>query len=82
MYSKKPIICMMSGYPSIINDANCGEFTPSENPKLFTEAIKKYKNMSHDELDEIGKNGYQFLVERLSFEILASDFMKLFDDKP
>ena len=78
MYAKKPIVCMFSGYPSMINEANCGEFTPAENVKLFVEAIKKYQKMSDGELNTLGENGHRFLVEQRVFSTLGSKFMELF----
>ena len=79
MYAGKPIICMFSGYPSLINEANCGEFTPSEDADSLVSAIKKYRNKSAGELDSLGDNGYQYLVANLSYPILGVRFMKLFE---
>jgi glycosyltransferase involved in cell wall biosynthesis len=78
MYSKKPVVCMFTGYPSMINEANCGEFTPSEDVQSFVDTIKKYKKMSVNELNIIGENGHRFLVEQRDFSTLASKFMELF----
>ena len=78
MYSKKPIICMFSGYPSLINDAKCGEFTPSEDIESFCIAIKKYRNMSADKLDALGENGRRYLEEQRNYQTLGLEFMKLF----
>ena len=78
MYSKKPIICMFSGYPSLINDAKCGEFTPSEDIESFCFAIKKYRNMSTDKLDALGENGRRYLEEHRNYQTLGLEFMKLF----
>ena len=78
MYAKKPIVCMFSGYPSMINEANCGEFTPAEDVQSFFDAIKKHQKMSVAELNELGENGYRFLVEQRDFSILGNKYMELF----
>ena len=78
MYAKKPVICMFSGYPSMINEANCGEFTPAEDVQSFVEAIKKYQEMSVTELNTLGENGHRFLVEQRVFSTLGNKFMELF----
>ncbi|NOJ01997.1 glycosyltransferase family 4 protein [Vibrio kanaloae] len=78
MYAKKPIVCMFSGYPSMINEANSGEFTPSEDVDLFVEAINKYQKMSSADLNKLGENGYRFLVEQRVFSTLGNKFMELF----
>lgn len=78
MYAKKPIVCMFSGYPTMINEAKCGEFTPAEDVESFVVAIKKYQKMSREELNAIGENGHSFLVEQRLFSTLGNKFMELF----
>jgi len=80
MYAKKAIVCMFSGFPSMVNEASCGEFTPSENAEKFATAILKYSNYPTSKLEEIGSNGHNFLVEKRSFSILAEQYMELFND--
>ena len=80
MYAKKPIVCMFSGYPSMINEANCGEFTPSENPQALADVLVKYASMPKEQLDELGMNGYNFLVEKRNFDVLSEQYMELFND--
>lgn len=79
MYAKKPIICMFSGYPSMINEACCGEFTPSENPEVLADVLVKYANMSQEQLNVVGNNGYDFLVKKRNFDVLSEQYMELFN---
>lgn len=81
MFAKKPIVCMFSGYPSMISEANCGEFTPAENPTLFATCLLKYEGMSKEALNQLGLNGYDFLVKNRNFDVLSKQYMELFDDK-
>ena len=62
----------------MINEANCGEFTPAEDVQSFFDAIKKHQKMSVAELNELGENGYRFLVEQRDFSILGNKYMELF----
>jgi len=80
MFAKKPIVCMFSGYPSMINEANCGEFTPSENPEALADVLVKYASMPIEQLDKLGMNGYNFLVEKRNFDVLSEQYMELFND--
>jgi len=80
MFAKKPIVCMFSGYPSMINEANCGEFTPSEDPKALVECLLRYEKMPQEKLNELGENGYHFLVEKRNFDVLSKEYMELFHD--
>ena len=59
---------MFSGYPSMINEANCGEFTPSENPIIFADKLLDYAKMPKSELQHLGENGHKFLVEKRNFD--------------
>jgi len=81
MFAKKPIVCMFSGYPSMINEANCGEFIPSEDPDALATCLLKYEGMSKGELNKLGQNGYDFLVEKRNFDVLSQQYMGLFDVK-
>lgn len=78
MYAKKPIICMFSGYPSMLNEANCGEFIPSEDSQSLADVIMKYSNMAVSDREKMGENGYNFLVKSRNFDVLAMQFMELF----
>jgi len=80
MYAKKPIVCMFSGYPSMINEAGCGEFTPSEEPQALADCLLKYEAMSKDTLNKMGQKGYDFLTEQRNFSVLSKKYMALFHD--
>lgn len=80
MFAKKPIVCMFSGYPSMLNEAGCGDFTPSENSKEFAECLLKYERMSNEDIIKLGENGYNFLVEKRSFNVLSSQYLELIND--
>ena len=78
MYSKKPVLCMFSGYQSMLNEAECGEFTPAGNSHLFAKTIKKYKALPAYKLESMGAKGHRFLVEKRNFNVLGKQFMDLF----
>lgn len=79
MFAKKPIVCMFSGFPSMINEANCGKFTPAENSEIFAYTLLKYALMERFELDKLGNNGYKFLVEKRSFDVLSDQYIRIFN---
>ena len=78
MSSKKPILCMYSGLPSMINEANCGEFVPAENSALFAAAVLRYSKMPLSVRDELGENGYNFINKYRTFNALSKIYMELF----
>ena len=79
MYARKPIVCMYSGYPSMISEANCGEFTPAEDSNIFAETIERYLLMNPLDRELLGDLGYKFLVSERSFDELSRKYMKLFN---
>ncbi|MFT7388550.1 MAG: glycosyltransferase involved in cell wall biosynthesis [Candidatus Endobugula sp.] len=81
MYARKPIVCMFSGYPSMINEANCGEFITSENSRVLADTVIKYLSMSTSELHGLGENAYNFLVQFRNFETLSKQYIELFNEK-
>ncbi|MBT1450706.1 glycosyltransferase family 4 protein [Glaciecola sp. XM2] len=80
MYSKKPIVCMYSGFPSMLDEAGCGEFTPAEDSNSFAEAVRKYEGMDFIEREKLGERGYQFLINKRSFDALGKKYMELFNE--
>ena len=80
MYAKKPIVCMYSGYPSMINEANCGEFTPAEDSDYFANVIKKYQSMNSLDREQVGEFGFEFLINERSFIVLSKKYMGLFNE--
>jgi hypothetical protein len=80
MYAKKPIVCMYSGFPSMINEANCGEFTPAENSNVFASVIKMYESMPTQQRENIGISGFNFLTKERSFSLLSEKYIGLFNE--
>jgi len=76
MYAAKPIIVPYNGYRSIINQANCGEFIETNNPKLLSETILKYSHMTKRDLNKIGEKGKNYLLNNLTYSILTEKYLK------
>lgn len=77
MYASKPIVAMYSGYPSMINEAKCGQFTPSNDPAAFAQAIVGLYEKPVDELRMIGERGHQFVVTQREMSVIARKYMEL-----
>ncbi len=78
MYAGKPVIVSYNGYRSIINEANCGEFIPANNPELLADKISEYSKKNPEELNKIGENGKKYLEKNLKYETLAEKYIKIF----
>ena len=76
MMAGKPIIASYSGYPSMINEANCGVFVEPGDHEAIVDAILKFKDMSPEERAEIGIRGRNWAMKNRTYEVLARNYMK------
>lgn len=79
MYAGKPIICSYSGYRSMINESESGSFTEYNNSELLADEILRYFKMDLFELNEKGQRAHEYIVKNRSFELLAKNYIKLFE---
>ena len=77
MYAKKPVVCLFSGYQSMLNEADCGEFIASEDSVALANSIEKYLSLEASEISRIGNNGYKFLLEKRNYDFLSEKYLKL-----
>lgn len=80
MLSGKPIVASYSGYPSMVNEANCGWFVEAENPSALAEAFFELSNMSAAERAKIGQRGRKWILENRPYSKLAANFSDLLDE--
>lgn len=77
MASGKPIIASYTGFPSMINEANCGTYVPAGDVESLKGEIEHYANMSHSDLAEIGLRGKSWIFENRSYQRLAKDYLEI-----
>lgn len=75
MYSGKPVLASFTGYPSMINEADCGTFVPAEDVAALRAEIDRYVRMSAEDRARIGARGREWLLKHRGFETLARDYM-------
>jgi len=75
MLASKPIIASYAGYPSMINEAHCGKFINTVNPKDIKNAILDIVNMNSLERDKIGKNGKEWIYNNRMYSKLAKEYI-------
>ena len=81
MLAGKPIIANYTGYPSMINEANCGVYIENDDPIEIQKVISKYASLSKEELDEIGENGRKWIWENRKYSKLTKIFLDLLKTK-
>lgn len=76
MLSGKPIVASYSGYPSMINEAGCGVFVPSENAQALADALIMLKKVPAEERTAMGKRGREWLLCNRPYEHLGNKFVE------
>ena len=76
MLAAKPVIATYNGFPSMINEANCGLFLNTPNYKDLINIFLKYANFSKEERENIGKNGSDWIFENRKYCKLAYNYME------
>jgi glycosyltransferase involved in cell wall biosynthesis len=77
MIAEKPIVASYSGYPSMINEANCGYFVPAEDANSLVDKIKEISLMSATERKLMGTRGLEWLKKHRSYDKLADNYLSI-----
>jgi glycosyltransferase involved in cell wall biosynthesis len=75
MLAAKPIIASYNGYPSMINEAECGIFVDSSNSSQLKSIFIEYASISKIELKRIGEKGRNWIYENRPYSDLARDYL-------
>jgi glycosyltransferase involved in cell wall biosynthesis len=75
MLAAKPIIATYNGYPSMINEADCGIFVNCTNALELKTVFLKYASLSKVELKKIGENGRNWLYANRPYSKLAKEYL-------
>lgn len=76
MLASKPIIASYSGYPSMIDEANCGAFVNSNKPTELKNAILNFVDMDIEERLKKGANGREWIYNNRKYSLLAYEYMQ------
>lgn len=75
MLASKPIIATYAGYPSMINEANCGSFVDTLDVSLKNEVLN-IVDMSSKERKTIGENGKKWIYSNRKYSTLARKYIE------
>jgi len=76
MLASKPIIASYSGYPSMINEANCGKFINTEKAEDIKSAIVEILSLSDEDIRKLGANGKEWVWENRQYSFLAKRYIE------
>tara|TARA_Y100000589_G_scaffold133659_2_gene127671 strand:+ start:181 stop:1389 length:1209 start_codon:yes stop_codon:yes gene_type:complete len=77
MASGKPIIGSYCGYPTMINEANCGEYIKPYDEDALFRIILKYKNMTKNKREKIGLRGKKWILKNRSYQDLGKSLAQV-----
>jgi glycosyltransferase involved in cell wall biosynthesis len=77
MLSGKPVLASYSGYPSMINEAECGFFVPAEDVTALVDKIQEISEMPESERSNIGAKGRPWLLKHQTYPVLADKYLNL-----
>ena len=80
MLASKPIIASYTGYPSMINEANCGYFENTSNAKDLKDKILSIVNLSEQERKNLGINGKKWIYENRQYSNLAKQYINKIEE--
>lgn len=76
MLAAKPVIASYSGYPSMINEADCGTFVPAEDVEALQAEVERYSSMPPEERALIGARGREWLLSNRTVGAVARDYLR------
>lgn len=79
LLAARPILASYSGFPTILNEAGCGEFVRAADPDALMAALHRFREMSADARAHLGENGRRWLFEHRTWERLAAEYVELID---
>ena len=77
MAAAKPIVASYSGFPSMINEAECGTFVPAEDSSALRDEIRRFGGMASEDREAMGERGRTWLLANRDFRVLAEDYLAI-----
>ncbi|MDP0589314.1 MAG: glycosyltransferase family 4 protein [Candidatus Endonucleobacter bathymodioli] len=75
MLAKKPIIASYTGYPSMINEANCGKIIKSTKTLDIKNAILEMAEMPIKKRKKLGGNGGEWIRKYREYSLLSKEYI-------
>ncbi len=75
MISGRPIIGSYSGFPSMINEAECGRFVTSGDVQALKDQIVYFASLTPDFRLHIGARGRDWILEHRLYRVLAKNYL-------
>jgi glycosyltransferase involved in cell wall biosynthesis len=77
MMAGKPVIASYSGYPSMLDEADCGVFVPAKDAEALKRAIRDFAQMPSEELDRMGRRGRDWIRKNRPYGKIADEYARI-----
>lgn len=77
MLAGKPVVASYTGYPSMINEADCGTYVPAGDVMQLRLEVLRYVDMGVPERDAIGQRGRAWIIANRRYETLAQNYLAI-----
>lgn len=83
MLSGKPVVASYTGYPSMINEADCGTYVPAGDVPALRREVLRYAGMEPSQRESIGRRGRDWILSNRRYDTLAKSYLHiLFEQTP
>jgi len=77
MLAGKPVVASYTGYPSMINEADCGTYVPAGDVAALRKEVLRYAAMGAPQREAIGQRGRAWILANRRYETLAENYLAI-----
>ncbi|WP_323017815.1 glycosyltransferase family 4 protein [Castellaniella sp.] len=77
MLAGKPVVASYTGYPSMIDEADCGCYVPAGDAEALRREILRYAAMPVDQRQAVGQKGRDWVLQHRRYPVLAARYLDI-----
>jgi glycosyltransferase involved in cell wall biosynthesis len=77
MMADKPVVASYTGFPSMINEAECGSYVPAGDVMALQKEVERYAQMPEAGRVVMGARGRNWLLAHRQYPKLATDYLSI-----
>ena len=81
MLAGKPVVASYTGYPSMINEADCGTYVPAGDVLALCREVQRYADMDTAQRGDAGRRGREWILAHRRYETLAKNYLAILFDQ-
>lgn len=81
MLACKPVVASYTGYPSMVNEADCGSYVPAGDIAALRREVQRYAAMGAAQREAIGRRGREWILAHRRYETLAKNYLAILFDQ-